>query len=153
MIIAETLKKIATLVTAAVTGAKVPVAEGEAPPHLETREEIALRISGSNLPAYAKRQALAKIGYRLRKFSRSDVDAVARQVLGPDARYMEIPDPKTQTPVSHGGTGEKEHVFGVVTHPAYHRMVSRFERYAPGEGRRRMVQALTNPTKVQEMKK
>lgn len=150
MIIAETLKKIATLVTAAVTGAKVP--SGEAGPP-ESREELALRISGSKIPAYAKRQALAKIGYRLRKFSRRDVDAVARQVLGPDARYREIPDPKTQSPVSHGGTGEKEHVFGVVDHPDYHRLVSRFERYAPGEGRRRMVQNLTNPAKIQEMRK
>lgn len=136
----ELFKKIAKLVAGSVMGKE---ADPERPG--KPREELAREIGGSNLPVFAKRQALAKIGYSLRKFSRRDVAAVARAALGAGARYTEQPEPVK--------IGEPQTFLGVVEAPGYFRMVNRFERYAPGEGRRRMVSNLLNPDKIKEMQK
>lgn len=113
-----------------------------------SREEKARTIAAMGaLPTAAKRRALAALGYSLRKFGRNDVGAVARAVLGPAARYTEQRDPTTP----NGAFPEM--VLGVVEAPGYHRMINRFERYAPGEGRRRVVSNLLNPERVKEMQK
>lgn len=90
-----------------------------------------------------RRDALARTGKRMRKFSRGQVQDIARVVLGPDATFSEVPVPGN----------EALEVYGVVEAPGYHRIVNKYSRLGPGEGRRRVVARLSDKGFVTKARK
>lgn len=74
------------------------------------------------------------------KWSKPEVRAFIRSVLkNPEAKFDEIPC-----------EGDPTHCYGIVTCPGHHRVINRYDRYAPNEGRKRMVQRFCDPKFVEE---
>lgn len=90
-----------------------------------------------------RREKLARVGKRVRKFSRGDVQDIARRALGPAATFREIPVPGN----------EALEVYGVVEAPGYHKIVNQYSRLGPGEGRRRVVSRLGDAKFLAEARK
>lgn len=90
-----------------------------------------------------RRAALAVKGKKLRKFSRCEVQDIARRALGPAATFSEIPVPGS----------EALEVYGVVEAPGYHKIVNQYSRLGPGEGRRRVVSRLGDAKFLAEARK
>ena len=74
--------------------------------------------------------------------SKRDVINCVQSVLGPDARFEEVGCPDTPT-----------EVYGIVSHPKHYRIVNRYDRYSPMEGRRRVIQRFLDPAFVKKTSK
>ncbi len=75
-------------------------------------------------------------------WSRTDVEKYAQSKMGPGATFREVPR-----------TESLREVYGIVSCPGHHRIISAYDRYAPGKGRKRIVQRLSDPTFVKSTKK
>jgi len=87
-------------------------------------------------PALARARA---VGWRWHKLSRSDVRRYAAERLGAGTVYSEVPT--EHNPLE---------AYAIVQAPGKPRLVSVIDRYAPGEGRRRVCARLADPKAVAE---